>query len=425
MYSYPDYVFFGGQVRLILPGLAVTGGVSGEMSLDTKRFQLGGQGEVCLGVKAFCVGANANVGSRGFSACGQALGLRPGGGYRFADKYIGIWPIDGCKPSQFWITDVRARAASGARAAQAGVLSFRRETGEAIKQLRLQGDTAAPQVTVRGPSGKTLAVTGDDLTYAPGNDIGAMRELTGKRTFISLNDGPGTYTVTPEPGSAKIVQVAESRKGYDSEFEGKVSGDEEKRTLTYDLGPRGGDQQVAFFEKGEDVYQQIGTAKSGKGEITFTPADGARGTREIVAVATINGVPIPDQKLASFKAAAEAAVQPPTDIEAKRRGAGLVVTWDKAEQAAAYGIVVRQADGEVKRYRAGKDERSLRIAKVDKEFAGTVTVSAQGPDNDWSKPGEAAKFKRTEAPFTVLQTARDNEKRDAERARAKRKAARG
>lgn len=422
MYSYPDYVYFGGQVRLILPGLAVTGGVAGEMSLATRRFQLGGEGQVCLGIDVVCVGANANVGSRGFSACGKA-GISPGGGYRYADKYIGIWPIDGCKPSQFWITDVRARAAKGARAAQAGALTFTMQAGEAVKQLRLTGESAAPQVTVRGPSGKTLAVTGDNLTYAPGNDIGAMRELSGKRTFISLNDGPGTYTVTPEPGSAKITEAAESRKGYDSEYDAEVSGAAGKRTLTYDLGPKGGDQQVVFYEKGQDVFHQIGTAKSGKGEIDFTPAEGQGGTREIVAVATINGLPIPEQTLARFKAAAEAAVKPPTDVEVQRRGAGLVVTWEKAEEAKAYGIVVRQADGEVTRYRAGKADDSLRIRKVQAEFAGTVTVSAQGEDNDWSKPGEAARYKRTEAPFTVLQTAQANEKRDAERERAKRKAA--
>ncbi|UUY05568.1 LamG domain-containing protein [Svornostia abyssi] len=420
MYSYPDYVFFGGQVRLILPGLAVTGGVSGEMSLATKRFQLGGEGQACLGIDVVCVGANANVGSRGFSACGKA-GISPGGGYRYADKYIGIWPIDGCKPSQFWITDVRARTASGARAAQAGVLSFTKQAGEAVKQLRLTGETAAPQVTVRGPSGKTLAVTGDNLTYAPGDNIGAMRELTGKRTFISLDDGPGTYTVTPEPGSAKITEAAESRKGYDSEYDAEVSAAEGKRTLKYDLGPKGGDQQVIFYEKGQDVFKQIGTAKSGKGEIEFTPADGQGGTREIVAVATINGLPIPEQTVAKFKAAAEAAVKPPTDVEVQRRGNGLVVTWEKAEQAKAYGIVVRQADGEVTRHRAGKADESLRIAKVQAEFAGTVTVSAQGEDNEWSKPGEAARYKRTEAPFTVLQTSVDNEKRDAAKERAQRK----
>lgn len=420
MYSYPDYIFFGGQVRLILPGLAVTGGVSGEMAVATKRFQLGGEGQVCLGIDVVCVGANANVGSRGFSACGKA-GISPGGGYRYADKYIGIWPIDGCKPSQFWITDVRARAASGARAAQAGVLSFEMQAGEAIKQLRLTGDTTAPQVTVRGPSGKTLTVTSDNLEYAPGNDIGAMRELSGKRTFISLNDGPGKYTVTPEPGSAKITQAAESRKGYDSDYDAEVSGTAEKRTLKYDLGPKGGDQQVTFYEKGQDVFHQIGTAKSGKGEIDFTPADGQGGTREIIAVATLNGLPIPEQTVARFKAAAEAAVKPPTDVEVQRRGSGLVVTWDKAEQAKAYGIVVRQADGEVTRHRAGASADSLRIAKVQAEFAGTVTVSAQGPDNTWTKPGEAARFKRTEAPFTVLQTATDNEKRDAAKERAQRR----
>ena len=98
------------------------------------------------------------------------------------------------------------------------------------------------------------------------------------------------------------------------------------------------------------------------------------------------------------------------------------MTWEKAQRATEYGIVVRQADGEVRRYRAPASAGSLRIKEVDKEFAGRVTVSAQGPDNDWSKPARAAAYRRTEAPFTVLQTNADNEKRDAARALAKRRA---
>ena len=377
---------------------------------------------MCIGVDLLCVGANAHVGSRGFSACGK-VGLSPGGGYRYADRYIGFWPIDGCKPSQFWITDVRAAAArSGARAAQAGALTFEKAAGEAVKQLRLTGDSAAPQVTVRGPSGETLSVTGESLVYSEKKDIGAVREPTGKRTFVSLDDGPGRYTVTPAPGSAKIVQAAASRKGYDSDFDAQVTGNGEKRTLKYDLGPRGGDQSVTFYEKGPDVSRVIATVKGGKGEIDFTPADGAAGKRTIVAVATLDGVPIPDQVLASFKAAAEAQVRPPTDVEVQRRAGGLVVTWEKAQRATEYGIVVRQADGEVRRYRAPAGADSLAIKAVDKEFAGRVTVSAQGPDNDWSKPAQAAAYKRTEAPFTVLQTDAANEKREDERLRAKRRA---
>lgn len=421
MYSFPDYVFFGGEVRLIAPGLAITGGVSGELSLRTKLFQLGGQAQACLGIDVFCFGANANVGSRGFSACGNLGGLRPGGGYRYADKYVGIWPIDGCKPSRFWITDVRAGSRTTDGAAQNGGLTFTVQPGEAIKHVRLAGDVAAPQVTVRSPKGELLAVSDGDLTYAPSQDMGAMRELQGRRTFISLKAGPGTYTITPAPGSAKITEAAESRKGYDSDFEAEVVGSGDARRLKYDLGKAEGQtpagQSVAFYEKGQDVNQLIGTASGGKGEIRFTPADGARGKREIVAVATLNGVPIPDQTLDSFTAAAEPRPERPSDIEVKRRGAGLVVSWEKAALATAYGIVVRQADGEVLRFRAGKGADSLRIGKVAAQFAGTVTVSALGPDRDWTKPGRAAGYKRIEAPFTVVQTSTDNERRDAKRAR--------
>ena len=170
--------------------------------------------------------------------------------------------------------------------------------------------------------------------------IGGVREPTGKRTFVSLDDGPGRYTVTPAPGSAKIVQAAASRKGYDSDFDARITGSGDQRTLTYDVGPRGGDQSVTFYEKGQDVNRVIATVKSGKGEIDFTPAEGAAGKRTIVAVATLDGVPIPDQVLASFKAAAEAQVRPPTDVEVQRRAGGLVVTWEKAQGDQAIGNAI-------------------------------------------------------------------------------------
>jgi hypothetical protein len=427
MYSAPGYVFFGGNVRLVAPGLAVTGGVSGELSLETGLFQLGGGGEVCIGINLVCLGANANVGSRGFSACARAGGLSPGAGYRFTDGYIGIWPIDGCKPSRFWITDVRNPNALRSRAAQAQPLSFEVAEGEGVKQVRLTGAQASPSVTVRGPSGATLTV--DDarqLAYSAKRTIGGIQEREGKRTFISLDDGPGRYTVTPDPGSAPITEVAESRKGFDSEYEARVRGRGERRTLEYDLGGKGTGQEVTFYEEGRDVFQRIGKAAGGKGTLSFTPAEGEAVRRVITAVATLNGVPIPEQRLATFTVAPEPPVGRPSDVEVQRRGKGLEVDWDEAERAKGYGVVVRQADGRVRRYETGAGTTELLIAEVARQFGGTVTVTARDDERDWSQAAQKATYPRRSEPFTVVQTDRDNAQRDAkaqdERLRGRRSA---
>lgn len=422
MYSAPGYVFFGGNVRLVAPGLAVTGGVSGELSMTTGLFQLGGEGEVCIGVTLVCVGANANVGSRGFSACGKVGRLRPGAGYRFSDGYIGIWPIDGCKPSRFWVTDVRDPATARARAAQAQPLTFDVAKGEGVKQVRLTGMQGAPSVTVRGPSGETLTVDdAEQLAYSGKRTLGGIQEREGKRTFISLDDGPGRYTVTPTPDSPPISEVAASRNGADSDYEAEVTRRGSRRMLEYDLGPAGAKQQVTFYEEGRDVFQKIGQAAGGKGTLTFTPAEGEALRRTITAVATLDGVPIPEQRLATFTVEPEPPPGRPDDVDVQRRGKGLSIDWKAAEGATGYGVVVRQSNGQVRRYETGSAQTELLVAAVAAQFAGTVTVSARDAEGEWSIAAEKATYPRRSAPFTVVQTARDNERRDAEAAERARK----
>ncbi|MCU0306601.1 MAG: hypothetical protein MUE51_02335, partial [Thermoleophilia bacterium] len=415
MYSFPDYVYFGGNVRLVAPGLAVTGGVGGEMSLRTRLFQLGGGGQVCIGVDAVCVGADVHVGSRGFSACGDVGGLRPGAGYRFSDGYIGIWPIDGCKPSRFWITDVRTGNSRESHATQAGPITVTVAPDEGVKQIRLQGDIAAPSVTVRGPGGQALTV--DDasaIAYSTGQRMGGIQEPEGRRTFVSLNAGPGRYTVEPAPGSARIVQVAASRKGFDSDFDASVSGSGGQRTLTYDLGGKGGEQQVTLFEEGNDVHRAIATLSGGKGQIRFTPAEGDARRRTIVAAATVNGVPIPEQRLATFRVQADPAVGRPSDVEVERRAGRLTVDWEPAPGATGYTVAVREANGEVFRQEVAAAVTRLQIPGLSQQFGGTVTVSARGDERDWSRPTSPEGYERLRAPFTVLQTNAANERREAE-----------
>ena len=426
VYSFPDYVFFSGQVRVVVPGLAIFGGLSGEASVASGRFQTGGSVRACLGGfdnPLLCPGASANLGSRGVSACLTIGPLHPGAGYRWGERFPEVWPLDGCKPSRFWITNVRTRAAgTRGRAAQASRTTFTVAEGEPVKHVRLTGSTAAPAVTVRGPSGEALDVTREGFAFSPSRKLGGIRIDAGRTTFISVKAGPGRYTIEPAAGSAPIVALAASRKGYDSDYRASVSGTGPRRTLRYDVGPEGG-QSVELFEKGATVMRRLGTATGGTGQVRFTPAPGPAETRTIVAIATLDGVPIPDQVLARFRAPGVVRTGRPGSVRVRRRGPALVVGWRAAVGATGYGVVVQQADGRQQRFRASAHRRSLRIPRVSLDYGGTVRVSALGRLRDWGKPATAA-YSAIQRPFTVLQTDTDNERTAAEAMR-RRQARRG
>ena len=68
--------------------------------------------------------------------------------------------------------------------------------------------------------------------------------------------------------------------------------------------------------------------------------------------------------------------------------------------------------------------RSLRIGRVPRTLSGRLEVTAQGVLLDWGR-ARSKSFRRLQAPFTIVQTSRVNERRAAAKreAAAKRKAA--
>lgn len=408
MYSYPDYIAINGSARFVVPGFGIYGSIAGQASVNRKLYSFYGGVKACLGGvnKGGCLGADAWVTNRGAVACLSILDtLHPGVGFYWRGK-VTVWPFDGCKPSHYW---VKFNAAS---VSQAGAgASFKVVKGEKLKNVKLVGRGGAPLVRVTGPTGQRVDVTGDQFQVAPDKSMLGIRQNESNTTYIGTKGRPGTYRVELLPGSAGIAGVTASRPGYDTDFAAKVAGKGAKRTLVYDARKKGG-QRVTFFEKGRNVFHRIGSSMGGKGKIRFTPAQGAGGTRQIVTTATLDGTPIPNQTLARFHVAGTPRTGSPRAVRAKRRGRTLSISWKKARGAVAYGVVVHYADGHERRAEVGPKRRSLRLRGVPLAQGGTVRVSARGFFGDYGRP-RTTRFGRLARPFTVLQTATDNEKRRA------------
>jgi hypothetical protein len=354
----------------------------------------------CLGVDLICGTLAGWVSDRGVAICAGDIvhdELVPGMGYHWGDVLPTPWFPTGCKPSRYWDHDIQAPTA---RAAQVRPLTFKVAKGEDSKGVQLiSSGGGAPSVTLTAPNGEKVAIGPGSPNLVRASHVGLFRVPDQNMTIAGVVHGkPGTYTVTPANGSPAIVKVRETRA--DDHVTAKVTARGDKRVLHYDAGLPGR-KQVQFFERGNGIYRALKTSAGGKGTVTFTPAPGAAGKRQILARTTIDGAPAPDYVVASFTAPDRVSPGATRRVHVRRVGTSLVVSWAAAKNAKRYGITVRQPNGTYKLVRAGGKRHSVRIRGLRADYAGTVWVHAQGLQGTWGKSGNA-RFKAKAKPWSAF-----------------------
>ena len=105
----------------------------------------------------------------------------------------------------------------------------------------------------------------------------------------------------------------------------------------------------------------------------------------------------PDQTLARFRAPAIPKTGRARKLSVRRKGKVLRVRWSKAQGAKRYGVALRLSNGQMRMFQVSARRRNLRIARVPRDLAGRVEVSAQGVLLDWGR-ARSTRFRRLEAP---------------------------
>lgn len=416
LYSYPSYVKAGGFARLNTFLFLVKADANLELNGETRRFNAGLNGEVCIaggisieGVSG-CVGGFAHVSSKGMVACLILVddAFEPGVGYVWGDRFPHIFNgvTDGCKPSQYWQTDIKGaqgaaqnaslRAHSpGATMQSADPVAFVVKKGDEAKDVELHGDGGAPAVEIRAPDGETIRSVPNEMQI--GEHLQALAWEKYDYTWVGVTNGrPGRYLVTPLEGSPEIAKVMETRPTPAQRLKGKVTGKGRKRILKYDVGENPG-QKVTFFERGDGVNEQLGTAKRGKGRIRFEPGPGAKGKRRIVAEIEVDGVPGISKTVDTYRAPPPRKAPRVKRVRVKRKGKFLAVSWRKARHVRGYMVVVRQGNGIQRTLQVNAKRHRVRIKKIDKTQSGLVAVSALGPTLDRGPRG-SRRFRRLKKP---------------------------
>ncbi|MEH3052417.1 MAG: LamG domain-containing protein [Patulibacter minatonensis] len=439
MWSYPDHVAARGEVRIVVPGFAVYGYAAVEALMNDGLFTSSIGGKACLaGVKkGLCLGGDANVTSKGIVACLNILDtFHPGAGLNWASRKVEIWPIDGCKPSHYWVT-FPARGGSAravaARLAAGDRRTFQVAAGEDAKNVRIIGKGTPPKVKLTAPDGESITVDGDDFVSSA-HMLGVRYDGDDqKAVYLGVKNGqPGTYTVEALDGSTELGEMSVTKDGYDSAVTASVgapargarsasaaraaaAAEGEPRTLRYDAGRKGGGQQVTFSERTEDgtVLQEIQTVGGGKGTLTFTPVAGDAGKRQIVAAVSIDGIPAAPQVVSTYSVGTPQKLPAPRGVKVRRAGKGLVVSWTPVAGADRYGVLLQFAGTKVQRQlTAGGGARRLTIKDVPLSESGTVRVTAHGGVlRAYGRSATSPRFAATKALPTSLQTGSRNEKK--------------
>ena len=128
-------------------------------------------------------------------------------------------------------------------------------------------------------------------------------------------------------------------------------------------------QRIVFSEVGPGLQRFVGATSRSRGRLRFTPADGPRGTRLIVATVEQDGIPRASTFVARYRTSG---VVRPGRVRASRRGSRAVFVWGGAARAAAYDVTVSVTDG--RRLRLTRSGPRLVVGRLFRHDRVRVTV---------------------------------------------------
>lgn len=310
-----------------------------------------------------CANGELVVSSVGIAACIRLPWFLPdvGGYYKWGSGGPDFY-FSGCSVGPVQIQGVRVRAAQSR--------AFTVKPGTQSEVLAFEGQDGAPKVTLEGPGGQRMETPEDG--YDMTEPFFVSQEQKDRKTYVMISrPNAGKWTVTAAAGSTPIVRMSRAQGIPDPKVRAKVTGSGTKRRLEWSATPIQG-QRITFSEQGAKAGDTIGTTTRAKGSFAFTPSDGPKGKRTIVAEVLQGGNPRATLDVASYSAP-KVAPGRPRSLKLRRRGTSLVATWGAAPGASRYAVQVTLSDG--RRIPILTGRRTVTIPGFAKTETATVTVA--------------------------------------------------
>ena len=361
--------------------VGIRAGVDGWFTASA--FNIDGKGTVCVG---FCFDAEAVLSSEGIAACGRVTvwdtDVELGFGYKWGGALsIMLLSCD--------VGDYRAVASAQAD----GPREFTLEPGLPVATVAFRGETGPPKVVLEGPGGERVETPPEADGKVLNDRFLLFQNPDDRTTYVAINrPSAGRWRASVAGGmpaaarldvgaaqSSPIADVQVARGLAKPSVKARVSGSGHSRRLTWSVKSIPG-QVVHFEEVAAGGGRRIVTATGRRGTVRFSPADGPRGKRRIVALVESYGKPRANVDVASYTAPAPARPAQPRGVKLSRKGSRVTVTWRPATRAARYLVRATLSDGRRLLLFATGKKRSVRISGVPSATRGTIRVAGLRPD---------------------------------------------
>ena len=252
---------------------------------------------------------------------------------------------------------------------------------DSASPLSSTGSDAPPLVTIAGPHGQRAA-----------SDPAGRAVDTGRFVILPMRDRHETLIGIKRPSGGR----------WDDHPRAGVAGDLRRRSRQ--RPPTGADrrhrtrprarpgtalvvrplagQTVTFAERAGQVFHVLGDAHGTRGQLTFTPASGRAGRREIVALISLSGVQRLESVVGHYIAPGPARAAAPRWLRLAHRGPDVVARWGAGAGAQRYAATVSLSDGERLAFSRPPADRSITIRAGMGGLGATVTVMGIGPDGN-------------------------------------------
>ena len=248
--------------------------------------------------------------------------------------------------------------------------------GERALVLDVNGQGAAPSVTLTDPKGKTYFPTAE-----PGKVVrdGAFTSvyLPQGNTVLLRVERPiaGQWMISPLEGSVPIDKVGTAQALPPLKVTARVTGRGRDRVLHW-RAPNLDGRTLRFAERGKNSGQTILVTTKESGSARYTIDDGSAGVRTIEAEVTIEGRPVGHLKLARYRAPGPPKPGRPGKLKAKRRNGTVTVTWPRLKGADGFSVRVRGSDGRRAVYFPKAKQHRVAINRVGRSTRLDVRVFA-------------------------------------------------
>ena len=379
----------GGNVKIEIYVLSFEAGIAFEVSQG--HFQFDGNVNACIKVLGeHCLGAEVVVSDHGVGVCADLGFTHAGAGIVFPDETH--FMLDSCNIAQFRSLPMPANLASlrhfptasgpSARTSQA-LPSFTIPHGQSVAAIGVRGIGGAPNVTLKGPDGRTISTPPSGYLKDP-NEVAIADGSKTMETYFFINrPAPGKWTIASNPGSVPVAGVNQAAALPSPNLHAKLrrAGSGRER-LHYSLRKIKG-QQVSFVDarKGHG-FRVLGQAHGSHGVITFSPSADLGRQHEIIAWVTQEGHPREDVTLLHYTTPPPPPLPAPRGMRASRHGTSVTVRWDAVTGVVGYTLSVRLSNGVQEHFalgvRGSGKARHLTLS-IPSYLGARLSIAAQAP----------------------------------------------